>query len=347
MPRCSLAPAWLLLSLVITVFVACSVTPAQTMGPEMYGLVGRFGMGTPVPTRVLAMGGFLSCVNDDQFANPAFAAVQTRPSMGVRATRTEFDNGPTVDSYYAHLTLPLLPRRSGLQFTVITLDSSGDPAVLPGVGPVEVNMSESAMVVDYGRRLRGHLTGGLSVLGFEDVGLTFTSGFGAELADVDDTAQYGFRGGLAYEWAPGDFIGAMYSFSRDDVDFRALVQSPGGGAPVQVAQSLEFDSSQFVLGASRHLNPNLLLAAEYQHGVLSGDGSDKVSDTWSFGAEYLVAPDWGLRAGVNDGDFCCGVGWDGPHWRADYAFINGWSSGDVSPLFGGSATHSFEVMYRW
>lgn len=340
MSRFGLAPHWLCLGCLLVVLSMSSMAVGQGMGPEMYGMVGRFGMGSPVTTRVLGMGGFLSCVNDEQFANPAFAAVQQHASVGVRCTRTEFDNGPTVDTLMGHVTYPLEANRRGFQLTAMSLSSSHGGMMLPGAGPVEADMSETALVVDYGHRISERLTAGMSVLGFENVGLRFTSGFGPVLADVDDSAKWGFRGGLSYEWAPGDFIGALYSFSRDDVGYQAMLPSP-------VALGLDFDSSQLALGVSRHLAPNLLLAGEFQHGVSSFDGRDNIGDTWHFGAEYLPAPDWALRFGAIDFNFSCGLGYAGKHWRADYAFINGWNDADVGQLFGGSTTHSLQVIYNW
>jgi len=328
--------------------LSCSLAVGQGIGPEMYGMVGRFGMGAPVPTRVLAMGGFISCVNDHQFANPAFAAVQDHASAGVRLTRTDFDAGPAVDSLLAHYTLPLKPNYSGLQLSFMSVSTFDKEAMLPGLGPVAVDMSATALVVDYGRRINGRLTAGLSILGFEDVGLTLTSGFGPLLGGVDDTADWGFRGGMAYEWAPGDFVGVLYSFSRDSVGFSSMMTQPGAAlGPAPVVQDFSFDSSQLALGVSRHLAPNLLLAGEYQHGKTERDGSTRVADTWNFGAEYAVAPGWALRAGANDFDFCCGVGWNGSHWRVDYACLNGWNASDVAQLLGGSVTHSLEVLYTW
>jgi hypothetical protein len=322
------------------VVAAASYTVAVAqLGPEMYGIVGRFGMGTPVPTRLLSMGGPISCVNDHQFANPAFAAVQQEASVGLRATWTAFDSGPNIASQLAHYTLPLKPNRSGLQLTVFSLDSAADPAMLPMLGPMNVSMSETALVVDYGHRLSRRLTAGLSVLGFENIDLNFTVPMGPVLIDLDDEAQWGARVGLSYEWAPGDFAGVLYSYSRDKVMAEGLAIGP--------PTPTNFDSSQLAIGGSRHLTPRVLMAAEFQHGVSSAPGFKGIGDTWQFGAEYLVTPDWALRAGLSDGNFCCGLGWSGPRWRLDYAFINNWNSADVALLFGGSATHSLEAIFWW
>jgi len=245
-----------------------------------------------------------------------------------------------------HVTYPLEANRRGLQLTAMSLTSSHGEMMVPLAGPVEADMSETAMVVDYGHRLGERWTAGLSVLGFENVGLNFTSGFGPVLANIDDSAKWGFRGGLSYEWAPGDFVGLLYSFSRDGVIYSQSI--PEGLAPEALrTASFDFDSSQLALGVSRHLAPNCLLAAEFQHGVTSFHSRKAYGDTWHVGAEYGPAPGWALRLGAINFDFSCGVGYAGPHWRADYAFINGWNSDDVGRLFGGSATHSVQVIYNW
>jgi len=339
MVRLTALPCLLLIVCTIVLVLASSITVGQGLGPEMYGLVGRFGMATPVSTRVLGMGGLLSCVNDVQFANPAFAAVQEKASAGVRYTTTNLDGGPQVDSWLAHYTLPLHTNRDGLQLSFMSLETPETAALLPGMGPGAVDMSETALVVDYGRRISGKLTGGLSVLGFESVDMTVTAGPGLVVADVHDKAEWGFRGGLAYEWAPGDFVGVVYSFSRDSVDCSSQFPQP------IALDDLSLDNSQLAIGVSRHLAPHVLLAGEYQHGVTSRTGSRGVADTWNFGMDYLLAPGWSLRLGSNNFDFCWGLGYAGPHWRLDYACINGWNSSDIGQLLGGSSTHSVEAVY--
>jgi hypothetical protein len=339
MSQSGVTPRLMLCGCAVVAALTCSVALGQGFGPEMYGMVARFGMGTPVTTRVLGMGGFISCVNDEQFANPAFAAVQDHMSASVRLCRTDFDAGPRLDSILGHVTYPLTPNKKGLQLSVIGLETSQENAMLAGLGPATVDMSETALVVDYGQRFSRRLTGGLSVLGFENVDLTIASALGPVMVDVEDSAQWGFRGGLAYEWAPGDFVGLLFSFSRDDVDFA----TPAAPVPL----SFEFDSSQLCLGVSRHLAPNVLLAAEYQHGATRRTGSTSKADTWNFGTECTVAPGWNLRLGANDFDFCWGAGYDSDRWRVDYACINGWNASDVSQLLGGSTTHSVAALYRW
>ena len=327
-----------LMCAVVAVMLFGSIAAAQ-FGPEMYGIVGRFGMGTPVPARVLAMGGQVSCVNDNQFANPAFAAVQQESSVGLRVTTTDFANGPDLTSEMVHFTLPIRPNRQGMQISFMNLGSSSNFMMMPvPAGPVNMRMTESALVVDFGQRLTHRLTAGLSVLGYENVSMNITSAMlPVVLADIHDKASYGFRGGLAYELAPGDFAGVLYNYSRDEVTTSGVAVLPG----------TNFDSSELVLGVSRHLTPQLLLAAEWQHGALEATGFKSSANTWLFGAEYQATPAWALRAGFSDSNFHCGFGWSGENWRAEYAHISNWNDSDVKQLFGGSDTHSFEVMYRW
>lgn len=274
---------------------------------------------------------------DHQFANPAFAALQQESSAGLRTVYTGFENGPDVTSLQVHYTLPLKPNRQGLQVTFLTLDSSTGETTLPLAGPVAVDMAEQALVVDYGQRLAEHLTAGLSVLGYQHVDLKFASAAGPVLMDLGDRAAYGFRGGLAYEWAPGDTLGALVCFSRDKVNTSGVATAPGS----------DFDSSQLVIGASRHLTPRLLVAGEFQRGVSSTTGLRSTSNTWHWGAEYQATPSVALRAGLSDGSLCWGLGWGNARWRADYAFISDWNEESTSALFGGSDTHSLGITANW
>jgi len=330
------APAAVLMLSVVAVMLCCSLASAQ-FGPEMYGLIGRFGMGSPVSTRVLAMGGQVGCINDQLFANPAFAAVQLQSNAGVRGNLTEFDNGPDVTTALVHAMVTLKPDRQGVQVMFLDLDSSSGAMVHPLAGPVTTKLFEKTVVVDFGQRLSDRLTAGLSVLGHRRAGLSIVSGLGPLLISLGDKSAYGFRGAVAYELAPDDYAGAVFNYAREEVTTAGVAALPGKN----------FDSYQFVLGASRHVTPQVLLAAEWQHGVLEATGFKSSVDTLHFGAEYRPTPQWGLRAGLSDGNISCGLGWSGEKWRADYAFINNWNDDDAKQLFGGSATHSFEVMLRW
>ncbi len=331
----------LAVGLCVVFLAACSGAPCQSLGPEAYGMVARFGMSAPTPTRELAMGGAMTCLNDRQFANPAFAPLQQDPSVGMRVNTTDFDRGPRLTSTFLHCAYPTHPNESGFQLTVIDVDSSGGGASLPTMGPLDVSMSERAFVVDYGRRLSKRCTAGLSILGHEHVGLRLgLATTGQALLDLTDRAQYGGRVGATYEWFPGDYLGFMYSYAQDDV-------TASGAAMMGLTRHQVFHSGQLGLGASRHLTPELTAALEFQRGLSWSGPYSESSHTWHMGAEYQATPQWAVRAGASASNPTFGFGYAAGRWRADYAFIHNWNSNDVEELFGGSATHSLHVIFSW
>ncbi len=208
--------------------LAVSGLPAlgQGFGPDAYGIPSHFGMAMPTPTRQLSMGTVMTCINDMHFANPGFAAGQSSPGAGVRLILTDLERGPSVTSVQAHYVHPLRPNHSGLQATWLALDSGDGSVVLPGLGPTPVSMYENALVVDYGVRVSKRLTVGLSVLGYQETGFRLGALAGPNLLDVRARADYGARAGAAFEYAPGDYVGALYSFSQTSVDASGLLM-PG------------------------------------------------------------------------------------------------------------------------
>ena len=302
-------------------------------------MVGDMAMGTPATSRILAMGGELTCVSDRQFSNPAFAAVETRPAVGLRYNSTGFERGPSVTSLLGSYYHPLRSGQDGLQLTMLTLSGEGGGLALPGVGAVKTNMMSNAWVVDYGRRVAPKATVGLSILGHERVGLRFTPPLGPALFNLEATANYGARIGGAYEWQPGDFLGLMWNASRENVTTSGAMASKPGFSHA--------DSSQVAFGASHHFTPQLLAALEFQWGRINTGSMVGTSNEWHAGAEYQAPGGWALRAGVSDHSPTFGAGYGKGRWRADYTFINDWKSSRVENLFGGSDTHSLQVVYGW
>jgi hypothetical protein len=325
---------------IVVVLVAMGVWSMGFCQPQpvMYQLVQQFGMANPVSTRLLGMGAITSCVNDVPFANAAFAAALDTSEAGVRYSTTSFDNGPTLSTAELHYTAALHPRQSGLQLSVLDSTSGGDPVNMGLLGPVQIDMTERGFVVDYGRRLNRRLCAGLSVLGYERTQTTWTGLPGAYF-DVVGKASYGGRLGASYEWQPGDYFGAIYNFSQDDVDVSGLLIGPPA--------SLTFRSTQLSLGGSYHVIPKLMVAAEYQRGTVDGGGISAGGTEWHFGAEYQAAPQWALRAGLADHAPTFGIGYQGGRWQAAYAFIHNWNGQNIGPLLGGSDTHSLHVTYSW
>jgi len=285
------------------------------------------------------MGGVMSCVNDVQFTNPAFAAVQEDCDLGLRINTTDLDNGPRLTSFEAHYVHPLVPNQTGLQLTVLTLDSSSGSTTLPGMGPAAAALSEDALVVDYGRRLGEQLAGGLSVLGYQHSKFSLASPLGPKYLDLSAEADYGFRGGVAYEYQPGDWLGVAYSYSQNTIKANGLML---GGASRTV-----FHSDFFAIGASRHLRPDTLAAVEFQRGTTGSGPSSSSTNSWHLGAEHILPQGWALRAGLSDGSPSFGLGYANARWRLDYACVSDWNDDAVGTLFGRSDTHSLHLSYRW
>ncbi|HUS81158.1 MAG TPA: hypothetical protein VM283_07815 [Armatimonadota bacterium] len=311
----------------------------QAVGPEAYAMASVFGMSSTTPTRQLGMGAPSSCVSDIQCVNPAFAADTQTPDAGLRFVTTDFERGPRITSYLVHGAYPLRPGESGLQLTWLTLDSSGGNIMLPGVGPATAGMSEHGLVVVYGHRLNDQLCGGMSVLGSQRSSFDFTPPLGPALANIRGKASWGLRGGLTYEWAPGDYLGVVYGYSQNDVTANGLMfPTPFAGT---------FHSDQIAVGASGHVTPELLAVIEYREGSTSSGQIESSTASWQFGAEYQAAPEWAVRAGLTDQNPTFGVGYEGPTWRVDYAFISDWHDDSAGRLFGGSETHSLQVIGSW
>jgi hypothetical protein len=323
--------------------VAVTTVGAQSLGPEAFGLSCRFGSAAPTTTRQLAMGVPTGCLDDEQFANPAFAAVHATPNAGVRWFNTNFDRGPELTNLGFHVFQPLHAGLDGLQFTYMGLTSSGGngKTFLPPLGPCTANLSESAYTVDYGRRFGPKFTAGLSILGTDHVGFSVTPAAGPALLDVSANAKYGARVGGAYEWFPGDFLGMTYSFAQHSVWANAL--TPGG----VVTTHNNYRDDLITFGLDRHVTPNLLLVLEFHHGSISGDGVNTTSNGWHAGAEYLLGKEWAVRAGDADGATTLGAGWSRGPWRLDYAYLKDWNQASMSQLFGSSHTHSLEAAFSW
>jgi hypothetical protein len=76
---------WRVLTLfAVVAMLACGAGIARAQGIESYALVHPFGLSSAATTRVMGMGGPVSCVWDRGFANPAFAAMQTDPNASIR-----------------------------------------------------------------------------------------------------------------------------------------------------------------------------------------------------------------------------------------------------------------------
>lgn len=326
---------WVVLASISTAAVA------QGFGPEAYGIPGPFGLGAPIPVRELGMGIMLSCVNDHQFANPAFAAAQETSSAAIRQTTTSFSSGPSVKSTLAQYAWAMRPCETGFQITLLTLKGSGGNAQLPQVGPVATRMNDNGWVVDYGRRVKPRLRLGLSILGSENMGFGLTSPLAGPLINTDAHADIGARVGAAYEWQPGTVLGLLYSYSQESVSFQ-LASEAG-----PLAGEWVYHNNQLSLGVSHQVSRSLLAAVEFQRGTTWRAPFCATGNAWHWGVEYRASPEWALRAGLADGEPTLGLGYEDDHWTVGYAYLHNWDSTDVGGLFGNSKTHSLQVGYQF
>lgn len=297
------------------------------------------GMASPMSTRHLGMGAPMACVNDRQFVNPAFAALQEANNVGLRITTTDLGWGPDVTSFAGFYTHPLTPGRDGLQIKLIALDGSGDGAMLQGVGGVRTEMSEEAFIVDYGRRIDNRLCLGLSILGYDRQKFGLMPAAGPALADMSAKARYGVRVDAAYEWGPGGCLGLFYSHAENSVDAEGLIIAPAGHHV--------FHSEQFAVGISGAVADNLTGMVEYQYAGTDAGAVESSCVSWHFGAEYELDRGWALRAGLADDSPTFGMGYTGSNWTFEYAYINDWQKDALEPLFGSSDTHSVRAIWEW
>ncbi|MCE5219158.1 hypothetical protein LLH03_19255 [bacterium] len=326
---------------VSAVLSVCSLLPAwsQGVGPNVYSFVHPFGLCTSTTTRAFGMGGPVSCMNDPGFANPAYAADQPTSDAGIRYSATSFDAGLDLTSVQMHYGQPLRPGISGFQVTAFSLDTGTATLALPGLGAATVDMSERDVSIHYGHRLSPRLLAGVGVSPYMRVQFNVGVPGGPALMNLTSKADIGARLGLAYEWAPDDYLGIVYDYYQETVT--------AAGLAVGARSEFVFHTDYLALGASRHLRPDLVVAAEFQRGTSSRGDLEDATNGWHFGTEWRPAMLWALRAGLNDSHPTYGVGYEREGWRFDYAYASDWNDDLARPFFGGSSTHQLMATYRW
>ena len=311
-------------------------------GLESYALVHPFGLSSATTTRQFGMGGPVSCVWDEGFANPAFAAMQTRPNAAIRVGATRFDHGPSLTSGQLHFALPLRPNESGLQLSVFSMHSSAGMTALPQVGAVAAKLSEDDISLQYGRRLSPRLAAGIGVSPASTIRLRITTPTGVPILDVKATPDYGARVGLVYAYGEpqrGDNVGLVCDYYQETAKATGFAV---GGAAHGV-----FYTDLFALGACRHVRPDLLLVGEYQRGSSHSGQIDNAIQGWHIGGEYQCNRQLALRAGLNQGHASYGAGYVSDRWQVAYAYINRWNDSVANPLFGSSDTHQLQATCAW
>ncbi|MCK4324112.1 MAG: hypothetical protein KAW89_06240 [Armatimonadetes bacterium] len=321
----------------LALLVAASPTFPQAEFVASYATPHLFALPTATTTRLFGMGGFVTCIRDVGFANPAFAGtLQTSQSLA-RYSATDFDGGLKMKGMQVSYAQPLRPGQSGWQVTYFDLDSD-QGWVSAGGATALATYEEQDLAVHYGQRVgeRWVLGLGLSPL-FDTEANYFVPGpmLSERLkSDVD----FGFRLGGLYQIDELSQLGFIYDSYKEDVSWSGTMLSPG---------SAGFDSEEIAIGISRQVSEQVLAAIEWQQLTTEGVGVKMGDSGFRFGAEVALTETWTARAGWNDGALSLGAGWIGDGWSAQYAFIDDWNDDMVGASLGGSDTHQFEVRRQW
>jgi hypothetical protein len=307
---------------------------------DAYAVPHRFALPTAVTTRTLGMGGFVTCVPDAFFSNPAFAGTLTSPGAMGRATFTNFDSGLDLRGEQVAVTWPLTSDRQGLQLTGYRLRTRNAGPMLTPAGPVLTSLREDDLAVHYGRRLDRRWVAGVGlspVLRTEtDLRHPLT---GDLLAHLESKAKSGARLGGIYQFSSEGCAGLVFDYYREDVT--------GSGLAFGAGASAKFISRELLVGVSRRLADKVIGAVEWQQITGSGAGTRQGDSGWRAGIEVQPNPTWALRLGDNDGAFSGGVGWQTGAWSLQYAYVQNLNSDFVEARLGDSNTHSLEARFTW
>lgn len=308
-------------------------------GLEMYAVPHLFALPTATTTRLFGMGGFVTCIKDAGFGNPAFAGTLESSHAVGRLSLTNFDGGLDLRGLQFSAARPLEANRRGWQVTVFELDSTAGAMSTPG-GPVLATVNEDDIAVHYGCRIGQRWVVGIGMSPIfrasTDLRHPLT---GDLLAHIASDADFGFRIGGLYQFDNEGWAGLI--FDRYDEDVTATGPAVGGTV------SAEFTSKEMAIGISRQLSDRVLAAIEWQELTTEGAGV-KIGDAGiRVGVEVQVSENWVARLGSNDGALCLGVGAVSQDWSFEYAFINDWNEDSVGAVLGNSDTHQLGVRRRW
>ncbi len=321
----------------LAVVVAASPALPQADFFASYAGPHLFALPNSTTTRLFGMGGFVTCVKDAGFANPAYAGTLAAPQGVARTSRTDFDRGLRLEGWQASFAWPLRPNESGLQVTYFNLDSN-QGTILTLVGPLQASLEERDLAVHYGRRLSDKWVVGLGLSPVLETETNYLDPGSMASQRLQSDADFGFRLGGLYQTDEAGWVGFVYDRYDEDVNWSGTMLGAG---------TASFRSEEMALGVSRQVADNVLAAIEWQQLTTEGLGV-KVGDSGlRLGAEVVLSESWAVRAGWNDGAFSLGSGWTGDDWSVQYAFINDWNDDSVGAALGGSHTHQFSVRRHW
>ena len=307
---------------------------------DAYAVPHLFALPTAVTTRMLGMGGFVTCIQDVGFSNPAFAGTLTRSAALGRVALTDFDQGLALRGEQAAIAWPLEPNQQGLQFTGFRLRTRQPGPMVTPVGPVLASIREDDVAVHYGRRFSNQWVAGLGLSPLfrteTDLRNPLT---GDLLAHLESKAKSGCRLGGLYQFADEGCVGFVFDYYQEDVTGSGLAFGPGATG--------KFISRELAVGVSRRLGDKIVGAVEWQQLTGSGAGTRQGDSGWRAGIEVQPNAQWTVRLGDNDGSFSGGVGLQSRAWSFQYAYVKDWNKDFVEERLGDSKTQSLEARITW
>lgn len=335
------------LALCLLVVVLLPTAPAVAQ-LSSFALPHPFALPGATTARLFGMGGFASCIQDDGFANPAYAALVTDQQAVARYSVTDFDGGVTLKGEQISLAVPVETGRKGMQITAFRLDSEAG-GVDFGSGPgTMLSANEWDLSLHWGQKADDDWYFGVAVSpafhsrldAFAPLSMPPSSANAVTVLRTRSTRDWGYRLGGIYRLGDRGWVGAIYDKYREHVDFSGMAV---GGNLVRV----DFSSDAKYLGVSYRLNPRLLGAAEWQQLSTAGGGEWAGDSGIRCGLEYAVSDRWTVRSGSNDGAFSAGLGYQGKNLGLRYAYVKDWNDDLVGSLLGSSDTHQFELVTGW
>jgi hypothetical protein len=323
---------------VVCLLVVLAVLPASAQSPDLYAFTHPFALPGSTTTRLAGMGGFVACIQDDGFANPAYAAMLDQSAAVGRYVTTSFDAGLRLTAEQFSIAAPLKPQVRGLQVTGFRLTSN--VATLPGLPPVDFSAAEYDVSIHYGERLSPRLAVGVAIspIYHNSVNLV-TPAFPPATTFLTASGNSGVRLGAVYDFPGGCRLGAVYDRYKEDVT------AVSGLLPFPVTTT--YTAEEMVAGISVPLRPWLLGALEWQQMTTDSGVSRVGSSGWRIGFEATLPDGWRLRVGDDQGALCAGLGYNRGPWSARYAYVRDWHDVLVGSLLGSSNTHQFELVYGW
>jgi len=331
------------LVLLAVLAMSASERPVLAQAPplELYAVSHLFALPTATTTRLFGMGGFVTCIQDDGFGNPAFAGTLEAYHTVGRYSSTDFDSGLKLKGEQCSVAIPLKKGRKGLQITGFRLKS--DPAVPVGLPPgaPAIGYDEWDLAIHYGQRVgRSWVVGiGLSPVFHNSTDFRLPGPPG-QVAHFRTTVDEGCRLGALYQFEHGGWAGLVYDKYHEDLTATGPMIP---GSPV----TARYSSEEIIIGVSQPITERVLGAVEWQQLTTEGNGT-KVGDSgFRVGIEAIASDRWTVRLGTNDGAFCAGLGYGDSDWSVQYAFMKDWNDDSVGAIFGGSDTHQLELTYCW